>query len=121
MSKRHLKRLLIHRCTLIHPGQVTGTDDYGQDIISDVIDSNVSCKADQIRERSSVSDTGTDYILNNVLYLPAEAIVSPDMRIQDILDNKGIPVLIGTFRVLSYNPIYDRNALHHYEVSLQRE
>lgn len=121
MSKRNFRRLLIHRCTLIHPGQKTGEDDYGQDIISDVSDINVACRVDSIRERPSTSDTGTDYILTNVLYLPSEAVVSLDMRIQDIFDKKGIPVLLGTYAASNINPIYDREKLHHYEVALQRE
>lgn len=121
MSKRNFRRLLIHRCTLIHPGQKTGEDEYGQDIISDVIDSNIICRVDQIRERPSRSETGTDYILTNVLFLPVEAVVSPDMRIQNIFDKSGNSVLTGEFTVLNINPIYDREELHHYEVSLQRE
>lgn len=120
MSKRNFRRLLIHRCTLIHPGQKTGEDDYGNDIISDIVDSNIACRVDQIRERPSTSDTGTDYILTNVLYLPSEAVVSLDMRIEDIFDKHGRQVLPGSFLPLNLNPIYDREELHHFEVSLQR-
>lgn len=121
MNNRNFRRLLIHRCTLIHPGQIIGEDDYGQDIVSDVTDKNIACRVDQIRERSSTSDTGTDFILTNVVHLPGEVVVTPDMRIVDIYDDKGIPVLIGSFTVLNIHPIYDREKLHHYEVALQRE
>lgn len=120
MSRRTFRRLLIHRCTLITPGQVIGEDEYGQDIVSDVVDRGVACRVDQIRQRPSRDETGTDIILTNVLFLPSEVVVSPEMRIENILDKKGIPVLMGAFAVENILPIYDREKLHHYEVSLQR-
>lgn len=120
MTSYNFRRLLIHRCTLIHPGVKTGEDEYGQDIISDVTDVNIACRVDSIRERPSTSDTGTDFILTNVLFLPSEAVVSPEMRIENIFDKQGREVLIGTFIPLNINPVYDREKLHHFEVSLQR-
>lgn len=114
-------RLLIHTCTLIYPGVKTGEDEYGQDIFSDAEYTDIPCRVDQIRERPSTSDTGTDFILTNVLYLTSEANISLDMLIKDIMDKEGNIVLPGSFGVMNLNPIYDREKLHHYEVSLQRE
>lgn len=120
MNDRNFRKLLIHTCTLIIPGQKIGEDDYGQDIYSDEIKNKMPCRADEIRERPSTSATGTDFILTNMLFLPKEAEISPDVQIQDIIDKENNPVLIGTFGVMNIHPVYDRARLHHYEVSLQR-
>jgi hypothetical protein len=115
------KTLLIHRCTLLIEGEVTGTDPYGRDIIGTVEKNDVPCRADQIRTRSMTDDTGTDFILDYVLYVGAEQTVTLNTKVQNITDKQGNPVLQGSFSALSVNPIYDRNKLHHYEITLLRD
>ncbi|MGG1571599.1 hypothetical protein [Fictibacillus sp. NRS-1165] len=115
------KRLLVHRCSLVLPGQIKGVDDYGRDIFESVTIGNVPCKADQIRESVSVSQTGTDFILTNVLFIEGSVEVQLDMKIVDIFDRQGKLVLPGSYSVRSMMPIYRRRFVHHYEVMLQRE
>lgn len=115
------KTLLIHRCTLLVPGEKVGEDEYGRDIIGTSEFNNVHCRVDQIRLRQMRDEAGTDFVLDNVLYLAADQLISLDTAITDIKDKKGNPVLQGSFSVESMNPIYDQLKLHHYEVALKRE
>lgn len=115
------KTLLIHRCSLLIAGAVTGVDDYGRDIIGTIESTNIPCKVDSIRQRASSDEAGTDFIFTNVLFLPPDQQIALDTKIIDVLDKQGNPVLQGSFVVQDILPIYDRSKLHHYEVTLQKE
>lgn len=115
------ERHLIHRCTLINPGQVTGQDPYGRDIVEDVPIENVPCRLDQVKKRVSVDERGVDFIVEDVLFLPASQQIEPNMKVQDIKDLQGNVVASGIFTFQSINPIYGWVRLHHYEVALQKE
>ncbi|MBO0962344.1 hypothetical protein J1P26_21815 [Neobacillus sp. MM2021_6] len=115
-----LERLLIHRCTLINPGQVVGKDAYNRDIIEDVPTPNVHCRIDQIKRRMSNDSNGVDIIVENVLFLSASEQINDAMTIKDIVDKDGNSVLSGIFKVDNINPIHGRIRLHHYEVTLKK-
>lgn len=115
------ERRLIHRCTLVKPGQVIGQDPYGRDIYGDVPIENVSCRLDQMRKQVSVDGYGIDYIVENVLFLTASQAIEPSMKVQDIKDLQGNIVAAGVFSIQKINPAYGRVRLHHYEVTLQKE
>jgi hypothetical protein len=112
-------RHLIHRCTLVHTGIKTGEDDYGRDILEDVRYEGTPCRLDQLRERVGSGDTGSDYIISNMLFLSAKTDVRLDSRFEDIQDKDGNPLIAGSFLVETLNPIYARGRLHHYEVTLK--
>lgn len=114
-------RLLIHRCTLVKHGQVTGQDPYGRDIIEDVPIENVPCRLDQLQKRVSTDERGTDFITENVLFLSASQQVEPSMKVHSIKDLRGNDVVPGIFGIQNIKPIYGRIRLHHYEVTLQKE
>jgi len=117
---RLFERLLVHRCTLEITGEVIGRDEYGRDIIGTELIENVPCRADQIRERSSTDEYGTDYILDYMMFFSKDTKITMDAIIRDIVDLEGNPVLPGTFTPKSMMPFYRRTKLHHYEVTLQR-
>lgn len=115
------ERHLIHRCTLVKPGQVIGQDPYGRDIYGNVSIPNVICRLDQMRKRVSTDERGTDFIVENVLFLAASQAIEPIMKVQDIKDLQGNIVSSGIFSIQNINPAYGRVRLHHYEVTLQKE
>lgn len=115
------ERLLIHRCTLISPGQVVGKDRYNRDIREDVPVANVPCRVDSITRRVANDQNGEDIVVQNVLFLLGTQEVVDTMTARDIRDLEGNAVLDGTFSFQDINPIYGRVRLHHYEIALQRE
>lgn len=115
------RTLLIHRCSLLIQGQVTGQDDYGRDIVSTIPVKDVPCRFDQIRQRSVADETGTDLIYEHVLYFDSDNGINLTTEISDITDKQGNPVLQGSFSVMNILPMYDRSKLHHYEVVVRRK
>jgi len=115
------KSLLIHRCSLLTVGGVSGEDDYGRPIQTTIETINVPCRVDAVRERVVSGATGNDFILNNTLILGAKIPVHLDTKVLEIKDSQGNSVLEGSFSVENINPFYDTRKLHHYEISLQRE
>lgn len=113
------RTLLIHRCSLLTIGTVSGTDDYGRDIISRIVYANVPCRFDHVQQTAVLGDTGTDFIYEDVLYFDSDIPINLGDEIHDIQDKKGNPVLPGSFSIQKINPFYDRSKLHHYEVSIR--
>lgn len=116
-----LERLLIHTCTLINPGQVIGKDPYNRDIVQDVPIEGVSCRVDQIKRRISNDTHGTDIIVENVLFLSPAQKINDSMKIANLRDKTGNPVLLGIFKPANINPVFARRGLHHYEITLKKE
>lgn len=98
-----------------------GQDPYGRDIVEDVRIENVPCRLDQVKKRVSVDERGVDFIVEDILFLPASQIVEPNMKVQDIKDLHGNNVAPGVFSIQNISPAYGRVRLHHYEVTLQKE
>lgn len=115
------RSLLIHRCSLLTIMNTGETDDYGRDIVSRIEQINVPCRFDQIRERAVSDETGTDFILENVLYFDQDHDITMETEFLNITDKKGNPVIQGSFSVINIMPIYDRSKLHHYEVAVKRK
>lgn len=114
-------RNLIHRCTLVNPGQVIGKDPYGRDIVQDVPIPDVHCRIDQIKRRVSIDSYGVDIIVENILFLGPSQQLMDLTKVKDINDQKGNTILSGTFTVENINPVHGRLSLHHYEVTLKKE
>lgn len=113
--------LLIHRCTLIHQGQKIGEDEYGQDIFGDLVEANVPCRVDKVQQFVSPDNSGEDYIQENTLFISKQIKVSLSMRIRDIIDKEGNPVLPGDFRIKLVNPMFGKRKLNHFEISIRKE
>lgn len=111
---------LIHRCSLLVPGQQSGTDPYGRPILGTAVRGNIKCRADQIRSLESRDENGTDVIMTNLLFFPPYVELRHEMQVVDVLDTKGNPVLEGTFNIQNIFPSYGRRGLRHFEVVLQR-
>lgn len=114
------KTTLIHRCTVIHSGQITGQDPYGQDIYDDVKIENVSCRLDSLKNSRSPGETGTDYLTSYMLFFDADMKISMNMKVMDLKDKYGNSILPGEFITDQILPIYDRRKLHHFEVKLKQ-
>ncbi|MEN3781490.1 hypothetical protein [Priestia megaterium] len=112
--------MLNHRCTLFIQGEVTGQDDYGRDIVSNIESMNVPCKLDETVFRAVQDDTGTDTILDSILFLHPDYKVDLGTTILNIVDLEGNPVIQGSFSVQDIHPIYSLKKLHHFEVTLRR-
>ncbi|KAB2328934.1 hypothetical protein F7731_23565 [Cytobacillus depressus] len=115
-----IRTLLIHRCSLLTQGQVTGQDPYGRDIIEKVEIVNVPCRFDQIRQRAAANETGTDFLFENIFYFDANPEISLVEEITNVTDKEGNPVLPGSFSVVNIVPVYGIKKLHHYEVAVKR-
>lgn len=111
---------LIHRCTLIHQGQVVGQDPYGQDVYGDMVVENVHCRLDSIVNDRSSEETGTDYLTDYKLFFDHATKLSMDMKVKDLKDKYGNEILPGTFITDEILPFYGRRKLHHFEVKLKR-
>lgn len=114
-------RHLIHRCTLIKTGQVTGKDPYNRDLVADVPIFDVPCRSDQIKRRVSSDSNGTDIIVEDILLFGARQDVTEKMKIKNIVDQNDILVLPGVYSIQSIKPVHSRVRLHHYEVTLKKE
>lgn len=114
------KRLLVHRCTLIIQGKVTGRDPYGRDIIGESKEEDVSCRFDQIRIAISTDQYGNDFITRNMFFFDSDIDINMNTKIENVKDSKGNTVLEGSFSITDILPIYRGSDLHHYEVEVQR-
>lgn len=115
------KSLLNHRCTLLIEGEVTGQDEYGRDVVTSIENMNVPCKLDEPKFRSVPDDTGTDIIIDSMLFLHPKFQVDLGTTILNIVDLEGNPVIQGSFSVVDISPIYSLKKLHHYELTLRRK
>jgi len=115
------ERNLIHRCTLVLPKQKIGETEYGKPIYRDLPVKNVPCRSTEIKRIVSRDQYGVNFITENILFLSASQDVEEEMKVKDITDRDGKPVLMGTYRTEECKPIYGRVRLHHYEVTLQKE
>ena len=116
-----LRRLLIHRCTVITPGKKIGETEYGKPIYGDERTPDVPCRADQIKQAVTSDAYGTDYVTKNVLFVEPNQSFVESTRFSDIRDQQGNPVLKGEFGIESSKPVYGRRSLHHHEITLKKE
>lgn len=116
-----LRRLLIHRCTTVTPGQKIGETEYGKPIYGNVTKENVPCRSDLVRQFKSSDMYGTDVMTTNMLFLKPDEIFSEETRFSNIRDKQGNILLEGTYSVEDSNPAFGRRLLHHHEVSLKKE
>jgi hypothetical protein len=115
------ERLLTHLCTISLPIDVIKKDPYNRPIYKERPTPDVPCRVDQIKRSVSVDTNGVDNIVDNVLFLSPTSHVGESMKIMNIIDKNGEVVLAGTFKVEHINPIWRRNRLHHYEITLKKE
>lgn len=116
-----LRRLLIHRCTAVTPGQKTGETEYGKPIYGNITKKNVPCRSDLIRQYKSSDMYGTDVITTKMLFLAPDEPFTDQTRFSNIRDKDGNILLEGTYTVEDSKPAYGRKRLHHHEVSLKKE
>lgn len=116
-----LRRLLIHLCTTVTPGQKTGETDYGKPIYGNVTKENVPCRYDLVRQFKSSDMYGTDVMTTNMLFLKPDETFSEETRFSNIRDSQGNVLLEGTYAVADSKPAFGRKLLHHHEVSLKKE
>lgn len=115
-----LENLLVHRATLLMPGQESGKDAYNRPIFSEPTTKQVKCRLDQLRVRTSTDAEGEDVILSYILFLGPDENIDTDMSIYNVIDKQGNVVVDGTFHVENIHPVYGRRLLHHYEINLSR-
>lgn len=114
------KRSLIHRCTLVIPGQQTGTDEYNQPVYSDPQTINdVSCRSDQVKKFISRDANGANFITQYVLFTGPDQALDNSMTVKDLKDADGNVVLSGEFTMEDATPCYGRVSMHHYEATLK--
>lgn len=116
-----LRRLLIHLCTTVTPGQKIGETEYGKPIYGDVKKENVPCRSDLIRQFKTSDMYGTDLVTTNMLFLKPDESFTEKTRFSNIRDKKGNELLAGTYSMADSKPAYGRKLLHHHEVSLKKE
>ncbi|WP_306010539.1 hypothetical protein [Bacillus sp. MMSF_3328] len=115
-----IKRLLIHRATLLIPGQQNGEDDYGRPIFSEPSEKVVACRLDQLTTRVIQDENGKDITLSYVLILGPDDRVTTDTQVTNVIDKDGFVVAEGTFNVSDIHAVYSLRKLHHYELQLSR-
>jgi hypothetical protein len=111
--------LLIHRCSL-HTRRRTGQDPYGRDITGSIETMNVPCRFDNVRARAVTDVKCTDFIYENIMYLDSREEIDLTSTLHNIIDEKGVLILEGSFSIVNILPIYNRSKLHHYEVAVKR-
>ena len=116
-----LRRLLIHRCTVINSGVKTGETEYGKPIYGEEVMQDVPCRADQIKQAVTTDTYGTDYTSKNLLFVAPDQAFSETSKFSNIRDQTGNPVLEGEFGIESSKPAYGRRSLHHHEITLKKE
>lgn len=114
------EKLLVHRCTLVGKGKVTGRDPYGRDIVENITNKNVPCRFDEVRQSVSSDAYGNDFIYENILYF-GDIEISLSTEIKDIQDMKGNIILEGSYSISRLLPIYNRSKFHHWEATVQRK
>ncbi|MEH7114503.1 hypothetical protein V7124_19380 [Neobacillus niacini] len=115
-----IKNLLIHRATLLIPGQQIGTDPYGRPTYGPPSTKSIECRMDRQQVRVSVDEEGRDVITSFVLFIGPDEKIDQNMRIYNVIDEKGNTVVFGTFDIEEIFPAYGRRNLHHYEVNVSR-
>lgn len=115
-----IRNLLIHRATLLIPGQEIGRDAYNRPIFSEPTTKVIRCRLDQMSLTTYTDENGRDVVLSYVLFTGPENRIDSDMQIMDVVDEKNEVVVDGTFTIESIHPAYGRRNLHHYEVQLSR-
>lgn len=116
----NLRRLLIHRCTVITPGLKVGETEYGKPIFKDVKKEDVPCRADSIQRTIATDAYSTDIVTKNVLFLSPDEQFNENTKFENIRDQNGHPVLLGAYRFQESKPAYGKRRLHHHEVSLEK-
>ncbi|MGP4063088.1 hypothetical protein [Halobacillus sp. H74] len=114
-----IERLLVHSCTLITPGVVTGQDPYGRDIYEENVERNVPCRVDQIRQHTSRDEYGTDFVIQHVIFIGKNQPVNNDTRFKDFVDDNGNQIINGVYEVEQIAPMYKRRTINHYEITLK--
>jgi hypothetical protein len=112
---------LIHRCTLVRPGQKTGVDPYGRPLYEEVLKPDIPCRVDQLQHEVARDEFGLEYTTEYILFLSPYHVLNESMRARDIKDRDGRIILPGIFLFQKTNPVFDRKGLHHYEVLLAKE
>ena len=115
------KKLLVHRCTLVSNGIVTGRDPYGRDITDSKRVENVPCRFDQIKTVLSFDQYGSDVVARNLLFFDSDVEIDVNTQIENVKDLDGNVILDGSFSIMDVLPIYRGSNLHHYEVEVQRK
>lgn len=116
-----LRRLLIHLCTTVTPGQKVGETEYGKPIYKDVAKENVPCRADLIQQNVTTDTYGTDVITKNMLFLSPDETFTDQTRFKEIRDKEGRSILDGSYMMQDSKPAYGKRRLHHHEVLLKKE
>jgi hypothetical protein len=115
-----IKNLLIHRATLLIPGEQTGEDSYGRPIFSNPTTKAVACRLDQLTTRVITDEEGKDITVSYVLFLGPNDKVDTNTQVTNVIDKDGNVVADGTFSVVNINAVYSMRNLHHYELQLSR-
>ncbi|MGE7191763.1 putative minor capsid protein [Lysinibacillus fusiformis] len=116
-----INKLLIHHATLVIPGgEEVGKDAYNRPILSKPTTKQIKCRLDEIRQRTSTDEEGTDVVLSYTLYASPLEKIDIGMKITNVLDENDRVVADGTFNVEDVHPAYNRTSLHHYEIALSR-
>lgn len=113
-------RLLIHQCTLIQPGEVTGKDKYNKETRKEVTIPKCPCRLDKRNGAVSQDAYSKDFIQKDMLFLSPEKTISNSTRFKDIMDREGTFLLEGVYRPTAINPVSGRRKLHHYEIILEK-
>ncbi|TWT04607.1 hypothetical protein [Planomicrobium sp. CPCC 101079] len=116
-----LRRLLIHSCTTVTPGQHIGETEYGKPIYKDVVKKNVPCRADLIQQTVTSDTYSTDSITKNMLFLGPDSLFDENTRFKEIRDKQGNVILEGSFVMEDSKPAYGKRRIHHHEITLKKE
>src|SRR4051812_34714031 len=115
-----IKNLLIHRATLLIPGEQTGEDDYGRPVFSEPTPMNVDCRLDQLTTRVITDEEGKDITVSYVLFLGPDDKVDTNTQVTNVIDKDGNSVADGTFTISDIHAVYSMRRLHHFELQLSR-
>ncbi|MCU5716667.1 hypothetical protein OCB69_16275 [Bacillus cereus] len=120
MSSRAFKRLLIHRCSFIKRGVITGKDAYNRNIYEDVTIHDIPCRFDTVRKRVVNNDKNVDIIEENILFVLPSNDIAASLHVTNIRTKDDIPIISGTFSVEKLNPQYGRKKINHFELELKK-
>lgn len=120
MSSRAFKRLLIHRCSFIKRGVITGKDAYNRNIYEDVTIHDIPCRFDTVQKRVVNNDKNADIVEENILFVLPSNDIAASLQITNIRTQDAIPILAGTFTIEKLNPQYSRKKIHHFELELKK-
>lgn len=115
-----IESILIHRATVVVPGEETGKDAYGRPIFSLPTTRLIKCRLDHLQQRMSVDEEGRDVLWSYVLFTGPKETFDFNMQITNVIDKEGNVVVDGTFSIEQIFPSYQLSRLHHYELSLSR-